>query len=261
MRQTFNLHTHTWRCGHAEGEDYEYIENAVERGFQCLGFSEHIQYRVDNGKYNRINFEEFISYFKEINLLKELYKEKITILCGLEAAYVPEAMTDLLELLPYCDFVLLGHHQGGLRDRKYGLSCTDEELIKYTEELEEGIATGIFDVVAHPDFFMSTRTIWNEICEESAYRICTAAKEKNIPLELNVKGSYTQQEIVNNKRCVKYPYRDFWKIVSEVGNDVMYGIDAHSPSEIYRDTVLIENIIQGLDLNMITEWKTYKKIM
>ena len=259
MKQTFNLHTHTWRCGHAEGEDYEYIENAIERGFQCLGFSEHIQYRVDNGKYNRIDYEDFISYFKEINLLKEIYKEKITILCGLEAAYVPEAMLDLLDLLPYCDFVLLGHHQGGLRDRKYALSCTDEELEKYTEELEKGIFTGIYDIVAHPDFFMNKRSIWNEKCEECAYRICNAAKKQNIPLELNIKGSYAKQGIVNDTICVKYPYRNFWKIAAEVGNDVLYGIDAHSPSEIYRDTVFVESIIHGLDLNMITEWNNSRK--
>ena len=42
MRQKFNLHTHTWRCGHAVGEDSEYIENAIVAGFECLGFSEHI---------------------------------------------------------------------------------------------------------------------------------------------------------------------------------------------------------------------------
>ena len=36
-----NYHTHTQRCGHAIGEDREYIEQAVKNGFGILGFSDH----------------------------------------------------------------------------------------------------------------------------------------------------------------------------------------------------------------------------
>ena len=39
---TANYHTHTVRCGHAEGTDREYAEKAVERGLTHLGFSDHV---------------------------------------------------------------------------------------------------------------------------------------------------------------------------------------------------------------------------
>lgn len=42
--QTFNLHTHTARCGHGEGLDLQYINSAIDAGFHLLGFSEHIPY-------------------------------------------------------------------------------------------------------------------------------------------------------------------------------------------------------------------------
>ena len=38
---TINYHTHTYRCGHAVGNEREYVEKAIELGFSELGFSEH----------------------------------------------------------------------------------------------------------------------------------------------------------------------------------------------------------------------------
>ena len=36
-----NYHTHTKRCGHAIGEDEEYVLRAIENGFDEIGFSDH----------------------------------------------------------------------------------------------------------------------------------------------------------------------------------------------------------------------------
>lgn len=257
MKQTFNLHTHTWRCGHATGQDIEYIENAIKVGFKCIGFSEHIQYRADKGKYNRIDFEDFVSYFEEINQLKKQYSKAIKILCGLEAAYVPEAMQDFLDLAGYCDYILLGQHQGGLNDRKYGLSCNDTELIYYADEIERGIETGLYDIVAHPDFFMCSRNNWNNICEQCAYQICRAAKTRCVPLELNIKGSYSFGNTIKGESHIKYPYREFWEIVADVGNEVLYGWDAHSPKEILRTTDVVDEIVKGLNLKYIEKIEPY----
>ena len=37
----YNLHTHTKRCNHAQGEDREYVEAAIKAGIKTLGFSDH----------------------------------------------------------------------------------------------------------------------------------------------------------------------------------------------------------------------------
>lgn len=250
-KQTFNLHTHTWRCGHATGQDVEYIEAAIKAGFKTIGFSEHIQYRADRGKYNRINFEDFKQYFYDFYLLKEKYKDNIKILCGLEAAFVPEAMDDLLELRPNCDYIILGQHQGGLYNKKYCLSCDEKELMQYTEDIEYALETDLYSIVAHPDFFMNSRDTWSEQCNISAKRICLAAKKHKIPLELNIKGSYEKKTLINQIMSVKYPYRKFWEIASQVGNDVLYGWDAHSPEELSRTTHIVDSIVMGLDLRMV----------
>ncbi len=253
-KQTFNLHTHTWRCGHAIGKDYEYIEAAIKADFKVIGFSEHIQYRADRGKYNRINFEEYEQYFLDFNTLKEKYRNDIKILCGLEAAFVPEAMADLLELCSYSDYIILGQHQGGLSSKKYCLSCDDNELLQYAEDIENALESGLYSFLAHPDFFMNSRNTWSKQCEVASTRICLSAKKYKIPLELNIKGSYEEKVQIDQETNVRYPYRKFWEIASQIGNDVIYGWDAHSPDDLFRSTAYIEKIVSGLNLKMINEF-------
>ena len=45
-------------------------------------------------------------------------------------------------------------------------------------------------------------------------------KKINIPLEYNFYGYFDNRQ---------YPAKDFWQMVSEVGNPVVVGLDAHWP--------------------------------
>ena len=36
-KQDFNMHTHTKRCGHAYGDDEQYVLAAIDAGFKQLG--------------------------------------------------------------------------------------------------------------------------------------------------------------------------------------------------------------------------------
>ena len=64
-------------------------------------------------------------------------------------------------------------------------------------------------------------------CKQTQYRRrCEGARRMNIPLEINLLG-------IRNHR--NYPTETFFKIAGEVGNDVVLGIDAHSPDSILDD--------------------------
>lgn len=255
MIQNFNIHTHTWRCGHAYGKDTEYIESAIQAGFKTLGFSEHIQYREDNGKYNRIDYEDYYKYFDDIFELRKQYSGQIDILCGLEAEYIPEVMDELLEFIPFCDYVLLGQHKGGLKNKKYASKCDDLDVINYAKDIENALKTGIYSIVAHPDFFMYPRIHWSKQCEEASITICNAAKKYNVALELNIKGATTTPKIIDGTNCVPYPYRKFWEVASAYKNKVIYGWDAHSPDGLKLPTGSADNIVKGLDLSFVNDVK------
>ena len=67
-----NYHTHTRRCGHAEGEEREYVEQAIAAGVRILGFSDHTPYPFSNGYESRIRMRlsETEDYFKTVTDLK-----------------------------------------------------------------------------------------------------------------------------------------------------------------------------------------------
>lgn len=132
-----------------------YVEKAIEDGLQIIGFSEHIQYKADNGKYGRIDFEEFQYYFSDIRALKKAYVDRIKIFCGFEAAYVPEAMDDLLKLSEDNDFILLGQHQSGLSEKEYCLKCDDNDVLQYATDIEAGLETKLYTAVAQPIFLLA----------------------------------------------------------------------------------------------------------
>lgn len=40
----FDLHTHHFRCGHADGNIRDYIEAGIKAGLQAIGISDHTPY-------------------------------------------------------------------------------------------------------------------------------------------------------------------------------------------------------------------------
>lgn len=85
-----NYHTHTKRCGHATGEDEDYIQFAIENGYEELGFSDHISHT---------NFQQNEEYIQKITALKEKYKDQIKILLGFECEYVESMLPYYQKLL------------------------------------------------------------------------------------------------------------------------------------------------------------------
>ena len=74
-----NYHTHTKRCKHANGEDREYIENAIQVGMKVLGFSDHCPWIYDDGfeSGTRMTPDQLDEYFKSLTDLRDEYKNDI----------------------------------------------------------------------------------------------------------------------------------------------------------------------------------------
>lgn len=257
--QKFNYHTHTARCGHAVGTDEEYVQAALKCGYTALGFSEHIQFRAYNGQYGRIDYEAFPKYFRDIYALRDRYKNQISIFCGIEAEFIPEYLLDLYDLRRHCDFFILGQHRGGPNSYFYENSCTDEDVLHYATDIEYAIRTGLFCIIAHPDYFMRTRNTWSDACIEASWKICQAARESGCPLELNLKGTRGSQLVIDGHTQFPYPFRPFWEIVARSQAPVIWGIDAHNPADFLHIGQFrrAKEIIAELDLNFMSSFRPY----
>lgn len=250
----YNFHTHTTRCGHAYGSDEEYVLKAIELGLDVLGFSDHAPFKDIHHKGMRMDYSSLNEYISSINYLKEKYKDKITIYCGLEIEYYEEYDSYYKELLNNgIDYLILGQHCYYINNECHSYFETDdkESINKYKEMVIKAIKTGYFLYVAHPDIYSIALTD-KEYISEVAEEICKVAKEYNVPLEVNLGGLRFADFNSIIKGTEPYPNHYFFKVASKYNNDIVIGVDAHAPNDF--DTIniyFLNNFIIRHNLNLI----------
>ena len=229
-----NYHTHTPRCHYAVGCEREYVERAIKAGFRKFGFADHSPMVFEGDYYSghRMRPAEIDGYVNTLLQLREEYKKDIELFIGFEVEYYPKFFDKFLDLIaPFpIDYLILGQHfldnEIGSHHSYHPTDRTDL-LNQYVDQALEGLSTGCFTYLAHPDMFNFTGSDADYYAPMK--RLCEGAKKLNIPLELNMLGVW-------EKRI--YPCERFYKIAAEVGNDVILGLDAHQPDRILEEHVL-----------------------
>lgn len=245
-----NYHTHTWRCNHASGTEKEYVEAAIEGGMKVLGFSDHTPYPFPDG-YNssfRMEVSQLEDYVETIEKLRDEYRRDIEIRIGLEVEYYPRFFGDLTRLTDQypVEYYIMGQHFiGNELGEAYSAvpTASVEKLHRYVEQVKEGMDTGRFAYVAHPDllYFIGS----DEDYVRETYSLCRHAKKLGIPLEINFLGLFEGRS---------YPRQLFWKIAGEVGNQVIFGCDAHKPHMVVNPFSMQEalNMVEKYNLDRIS---------
>ena len=87
-----NYHTHTPRCGHAQGSEEEYVRCAIEAGLHTLGFSDHTPYLFpdDYVPSFRMMPAELPGYVDAVLRMRKAYADQIRIHLGVEMEYYPK---------------------------------------------------------------------------------------------------------------------------------------------------------------------------
>ena len=225
---TANYHAHTYRCQHAYGTERQYVEAAIDMGIQEFGFSDHIPCPFEDGYVSsiRMTMEQAPEYVRTIQKLAREYKDRIRIYVGFEAEYISSFYEKQMQMVQSlgADYLIMGQHF--LCSENLG-PCTasqtedDSRIREYVDTVIEGMSTGSYCCLAHPDL-MNYQGM-DSVYDWEMTRLCTAMKEMDIPLEMNMLGMRDGRH---------YPAERFWKIAGEVGNRVILGIDAHCVEQI-----------------------------
>lgn len=237
------FHVHTFRCKHASEErDEEYIKKAMELKAEAIAFTDHGPF-PGNVFGNRMLIEELPEYIETLNKLKEKYKEQIKVWVGLEIEYFPgfdnmangESYYKRLKAMGGLDFLMLGQHMYEVSVGNYSFSLDKEELdyleaIGMGKSIADGIATGYFDVVAHPDRTFRRRKVWDEELAQIGRKIIEQALEYDVILEQNE----------SSKRHKRQYWKEFWDIAQEMSDSnqegkelkLIRGLDAHETGEL-----------------------------
>lgn len=226
----YNFHSHTSRCGHALGTDEEYVKSAIDNGFQYMGFSDHAPFRDVHEPTTRMEKEDYASYKQSIDELKEKYKQDIQIFSGLECEFYEDHLDELEQYHQDLDYLLLGQHFNRPYGKTFFAVENDDDIREYGCLVTNGMKTGLFSIVAHPDVFMVAQPEWNLACQKVVDDICAAALDHNVKLEVNLSGTRYGKQRKGDVTSYPYPFLPFWQTVSDAGVECVYGLDAHHPN-------------------------------
>ena len=234
-----NYHTHTFRCHHAAGEDREYIEAAINAGIKVLGMSDHCPWIFGNGYVSQIRMSpaETDGYFQSLTDLKNEYAADIKLYIGFEAEYIPELMEAQDRFLADypVDYMILGQHSVA---PEYASPYTGDPtgdtafLERYTDLVIEGMESGRYRYLAHPDVINFTGS--TDEYDRHMTRICEWLRDNDSPVEINLLG------LAGNRN---YPSPRFLSIARKLGCKAIIGYDAHIPHSL-EDTALAERGIK-----------------
>lgn len=237
-----NFHTHVQRCGHAGGTEEDYVKAAVANGFALLGFSDHGPFPdIDFGL--RMPFSELREYLDAVEDVKTRYRSEITIWTGLEIEYLPEYRNYYEELLTKwdVDYLLMGEHfyqnAEGRTANVYEAVPSTEPYLFYARTIAEGMKTGYFKAIAHPDIYTLNPFAWDINCAKAADLIIDTAVATGTVLEYNANGFRRPAADFPDGLRHPYPHAAFWEMAAKAPVNVMIGSDCHNPMNLWDDAM------------------------
>ena len=253
-----NLHTHTYRCNHAEGTVEDYCRAAVELGVTTLGFSEHMPFPGGEHGGSRMKMEELPLYRAEVEQAKS-FSPDLLVLAGLELEYAPAVMSmefyrELKEklALDYCiggtHFVTDDDGSPAVWKLLFSGDTPEKHILRYIKSnihfLE--IASDLLDYMVHPDFCMMGTNAWTPDIRAAFRDLAQASNTFGVPLEINAYG-------LRKGEKAHYPWLPFWEIAAEENVKCVIGADAHRPQDVCGRIDDCVALAEKLGLQIVTK--------
>jgi len=247
-----DYHIHTSHSVDAEGSIKGYCEQAVKTGLKEICFTNHCELdRMRDDNLIRFNTDvEPITHNNLLKLQEEIFQAKehykkfgLAVKFGLEVGYYEgiesrlKEITEGLEL----DFLLGSIHcldhicidSSKEHEIYFSRHPVQELLVKYFQEVEKLVNSGLFDSIGHLDVYKKygikyygeeIRTVQDDILR----KLFKLMKEKNIALEINTAGLRRINEF--------YPSPSIMKMAYDAGIKLLtVGSDAHKVEDLGKD--------------------------
>jgi histidinol-phosphatase (PHP family) len=262
-------HIHSPYCPHGTKDSFQdYVERAITLGFEEISFTEHAPLPPGfsdptPAKDSGMDKALLDDYFKDIEKMKNLYRSRIKINCGLEIDFIEgfeeETINLLQEFGPRLDDAILSVH---FLKHENGYDCMDyspevfgkmvnifgsiESLYqKYYETLLKSIKADLGSYkpkrIGHITLVHKFKKKFPVIgtFEDEIDELLAAMKEKGCELDYNGAGTV--------KPLCGEPYPPNWIIKKAVtiGIPLIYGSDAHQKKELGqgREQMIHKNLL------------------
>lgn len=241
---------YTGRCPYTVERVEEYVKAAEAAGVDEIGVSDHCHRFVEftplfepiykgsksgdpEVAWLRDNLYEPLDRYVEALVLAQ--QRGLPVKIGLEVDWFPgaeDALRDILAPYPW-DYVLGSVHFLGDWpidvSADYGWPDADVEEVytRYFNELAAAAASGLYDVLAHPDLVKKFGYRAEEVLP--LYELAVdAAAQADVALEISTAGlRYPVGQM--------YPAKEMLDLAAARGLAITFGSDAHSPDVVGRD--------------------------
>ncbi|WP_054958172.1 histidinol-phosphatase [Paenibacillus dakarensis] len=259
----FDLHTHHFRCGHADGNIREYIEAGISSGLRVIGISDHTPYfgspEDQPFPYIAMGKAELANYVDEVLQLKQEYEGKIDVLLGIESDFFPQHAEVYLQTLskyPF-DYIIGSVHQvSGVsifnKNRWKNLGSKQKVAVKeeYFSLIRQSARSGMFQILGHIDAMKGNYPSFTDIMTEDALEeTLKVIAECGIAIEINTSGK-------TKLSGGWYPSNAILERALYHGVEVTFGSDAHKPSRVGDE---FEEVAAALKDIGFKEWVYYKQ--
>jgi len=232
-----DYHMHTPRCHHATGDVREYAEAAIAAGLTEIGMSDHSPMPMAFDDDWRMNMQELNSYQREVECVRDRLSGTLTVRIGLEADFRPGSETDVAAIIAAYDwdYVIGSVHyiKGWDFDNpdkiKRWDSCNIEDAwCAYFNLVAQSAATGMFDIIGHPDLIKK----FGHRPPEGSQRIASAME--SMLQAIRKAGCALEISSAGLRKPVKeiYPHPRIIQRAMALGIPFAFGSDAHSPAAV-----------------------------
>ncbi|GIP49435.1 histidinol-phosphatase [Paenibacillus sp. DXFW5] len=263
----FDLHTHHFRCGHADGNIREYIEAGLAAGLAVIGISDHTPYfgHEEDQPFPRIAMgkQAFAGYVEEVLKLKQEYAGRIDVLLGIESDFFPEhvgAYRNTLNQYPF-DYVIGSVHSVGEvsifnKNRWKGLSREEKVASKetYYDLIRQSARSGLFQILGHIDAMKGNYPAFTDIPAAQAIdETLRTIAEHQIAIEINTSGK-------TKLSGGWYPDDSILERALHFGVSVTFGSDAHTPLRVGDEWEQVARRLKEIGFHEWVYFKNKQKI-
>lgn len=237
----YNLHTHSFYCGHGSGTIAEYAKEAERLGFSVLGFSEHCPFSDNFLSSSRMPYSDMVHYERDVRSLDCPFP----VILGYEVDYFKSRHGYYEEIRERADYLIGGTHYifrpDGTMVSVFDRNLPSSDLKLYADSTIAAMASGLFSFYAHPDVFLSSRVFGKEE-KAVSMAILDAAMDLGIPLELNGNGYLRHRG---------YPSVEFWTLAAERGIPAIVSSDAHRVEDLGAPFEYLKSMASEINLNLL----------
>lgn len=251
-------HIHSPYCPHGSTDSFEqYIEKAIANQFTAITFTEHAPLPAgftdptpdqDSG----MKPAYLTDYIRDLQSLKEKYKEQLDIRIGLEVDYIigfeQQTTAFLNEVGPYLDDAILSVHFLKHGDSYCCIDFSDDVYLQFAEQV--GGITALYELyydtvrrsievdlgsykpirIGHPTLVHKFQLAHNEPIDDATQikELLLLIKQAGYALDVNSAG-------LSKPLCREpYPPLEWIAFAKDIALPIVFGSDAHTAQDLHQ---------------------------